>query len=230
MLEAEKLLDIARAEIGTKERPANSNNVKYNTWYYGIAVSGSAYPWCMAFVQWCYDKAGYPLPIKTASCGSLLRWYKANDPECVVKEPEPGCLAIFDFTGKKTATDHIGIVEGAGKLTITTIDGNTGTTSEATGGCVMRRTRNKKYVTAYIKPRCLWEDEDMDVSKLTNEDCYEILLKANEYAAGLSVPQWGKDELAEAKAAGITDGTRPLATVTRMQAAIMAKRAVEGKK
>lgn len=51
---AAELLKIAAAEVGTKEVPANSNNVKYNTWYYGKVVSGSAYAWCAAFVCWCF--------------------------------------------------------------------------------------------------------------------------------------------------------------------------------
>ena len=41
---AERIVSAARAEIGVKESPANSNRVKYNTAYYGRAVSGSAIP------------------------------------------------------------------------------------------------------------------------------------------------------------------------------------------
>lgn len=48
------ILAVARSQIGTKESPKNSNNVIYNTWYYGHAVSGDAYPWCMTFVEWCF--------------------------------------------------------------------------------------------------------------------------------------------------------------------------------
>ena len=51
---ARKALAIAAAEVGVKESPAGSNNVKYNTWYYGHAVSGSAYPWCMVFMAWVF--------------------------------------------------------------------------------------------------------------------------------------------------------------------------------
>ena len=51
---AAKLLAIAKAEVGTKEYPANSNKCKYNTWYYGSAVSGSAYAWCVVFCAWCF--------------------------------------------------------------------------------------------------------------------------------------------------------------------------------
>ena len=41
---AERIVSAARAEIGVKESPASSNRVKYNTAYYGRAVSGSAIP------------------------------------------------------------------------------------------------------------------------------------------------------------------------------------------
>lgn len=52
-LTADMVIAAARAELGAKESPANSNNVRYNTWYYGHAVSGAtAYPWCCVFVVW----------------------------------------------------------------------------------------------------------------------------------------------------------------------------------
>lgn len=51
---ASELVSIASGQTGVKESPANSNNVKYNTWYYGHAVSGSSYPWCAVFVCWCF--------------------------------------------------------------------------------------------------------------------------------------------------------------------------------
>ena len=56
MATAERVLEIARGELGTKEYPANSNKVKYNTWFYGREISGSAYPWCMVFVQWVFHQ------------------------------------------------------------------------------------------------------------------------------------------------------------------------------
>lgn len=40
MATAEKILEIARSQIGARESPANSDNVKYNTAYYGREVSG----------------------------------------------------------------------------------------------------------------------------------------------------------------------------------------------
>lgn len=51
---ASMIINTAKSQVGTKEVPAGSNKVKYNTWYYGKEVSGSSYPWCMAFVSWVF--------------------------------------------------------------------------------------------------------------------------------------------------------------------------------
>ena len=51
----QKILDIANGELGTKEYPPNSNNVKYNTWFYGRQVSGANYPWCAVFISYIFD-------------------------------------------------------------------------------------------------------------------------------------------------------------------------------
>ena len=107
---ADAVIAIARREIGTVEKPKNSNNVKYNTWYYKQEVydgkNGTKYPWCMAFVQWVFNEAGEPLPYKTASCSALLDWYKKNAPELVHSEPQRGDIVIYK--------GHTGIFEKIG--------------------------------------------------------------------------------------------------------------------
>lgn len=60
---------------------------------------------------------------------------------------------------------------------------------------------------------------------MTGKEIYDAL---NAYTATLPVPDWTKDELEEAKAAGITDGTNPMQMIPRYQAAIMALRAKKG--
>ena len=148
MAAIDRILAAARREIGVKESPAGSNRVKYNAWYYGREVSGPAYPWCMAFVQWVFKEAGEELPYKTASCSGLLNWYKAHRPERVVKEPRPGDIVIYSF-------GHTGVVEAVGAGTITAIEGNTspgGAGSQSDGGMVCRRIRKAALAAAYIRP------------------------------------------------------------------------------
>ena len=66
---AQMLIDTAKSQLGTKEKPSGSNNVKYNTWYYGHAVKGSAYPWCMTFVCWLFAHVGAATPTVTKPTG-----------------------------------------------------------------------------------------------------------------------------------------------------------------
>ena len=40
------------SQIGVSEWPPDSNNVEYNTWYYGHDVSGPEYSWCVVFQAW----------------------------------------------------------------------------------------------------------------------------------------------------------------------------------
>ena len=160
---AEKILEIARSQLGIKENPPNSNRVKFNTAYYGQEVSGSAYPWCCAFVWWVFQEAGASRLFyggkKTASCSTLLGFHKA---QAVRENYLPGDIIFFNFDGKKN-TQHVGICEAWDGQYITTIDGNTAPTNEANGGAVMRRRRPKKYIVGAYRPT--YEEDNMDQSK-----------------------------------------------------------------
>ena len=139
---AERVLDIARGELGVKESPAGSNRTKYGKWY---GLDGQ--PWCMMFVQWCFDQAGQKLPYTTASCSGLLNWCRRHHKEYIVPEPQPGDVVIYSF-------GHTGIVESVGAETVTVIEGNTSpgaAGSQDNGGMVCRRTRNTGAVTAYLR-------------------------------------------------------------------------------
>lgn len=159
----EKILEIARSQLGIKENPPNSNRVKFNTAYYGQEVSGSAYPWCCAFVWWVFREAGASRLFyggkKTASCSTLLGFHKA---QAVQGDYLPGDIIFFNFDGKRN-TQHVGICEGWDGQYITTIDGNTAPTNEANGGAVMRRRRAKKYIVGAYRPT--YEEDNMDQSK-----------------------------------------------------------------
>lgn len=65
------------------------------------------------------------------------------------------------------------------------------------------------------------------LSLLSDKEAYELIQKAQKYAATLPAPAWATTELAQAKENKITDATRPQAFVTRVEAAIMANRVKE---
>lgn len=74
----------------------------------------------------------------------------------------PGDLVFFQFDSD-SASDHIGIIEKDNGDTISTIEGNTSTTSNDNGGKVMRRTRKKSLVMAVARPKYGEEVETVTV-------------------------------------------------------------------
>lgn len=149
----QKVLNEARKWVGTTEFPAGSNNVVFNTDYYGRQVSGAAYPWCCAFIWDIFRMAGmsdlFYGGSKTAYCPTVESYYKKLGRW--FDYPQPGDLALFDFNGKGIS-GHIGIVESVDGSNFVTIEGNTSVTSNDNGGAVMRRQRTMKGVRGFARP------------------------------------------------------------------------------
>ena len=154
MAGASDVVRIAAAEIGTKESPAGSNRVKYANWY-----GANGQPWCAMFVSWVFAMAGLLNACggKFAYCPYWMNYAKEHgmwlDRE---EKPQPGDI-IFFSNGSRAC--HVGIVEKRnGTSSVTTIEGNTSTTSNDNGGAVMRRTRSygsvgsSWYILGFMRP------------------------------------------------------------------------------
>jgi hypothetical protein len=102
----------AKARPGTGsikiEEPLGSNNVKYNTWFYGRKVHGDAFMWCSVYQAWAAAAAKIPMSIIPKSAGVLgMRdFFKARGR--LFQTPKVGDLVIFLFA---TGGHHIGFVE-----------------------------------------------------------------------------------------------------------------------
>ena len=123
---ASAVVNMAVSQLGTVESPLGSNNIKYNTEYYGGPVSGDSYPWCCVFVWWVFKECGLSSLFnggeKTAYCPSAVQWFK-NQGQWVTGNYQPGDVIFFDWNANGTA-DHIGIVESASGNVVTCIEGN----------------------------------------------------------------------------------------------------------
>ncbi len=201
-MNADKILSVAKKEVGTKENPAGSNKCKYNTAYYGRPVVGSAYPWCCAFVWWVFREAGASKLFfdgqKTAYCPTLLNHYKKK--RQIVTDYKPGDIVFFNFSGGSTA-QHVGICTAWDGTSITTIDGNTGTDNEANGGAVMLRKRNKKYIVSVARPDYTEGGSTVNVtlnvlrngSKGDSVRALQVLLNGFGYSCGSADGVFGKN-------------------------------------
>lgn len=147
---AKQIIERAKAEIGVHEAPPNSNNVKYNTWYYGHPVAGPEYPWCAVFISWLF-KAEQGICPRTASCVNMLAWFEKK--RQIVNKPQAGDIVFFKYNTNNRRTNHVGLVVSVSDdgRTINTIEGNTSISSQDNGGKVMQRNRYSNIV-AYARP------------------------------------------------------------------------------
>lgn len=178
----DKILDVARSQIGTKENPPGSNRVKYCAWY------GMVGPWCAMFTSWVYYQAGYPLPViqdKAPSGAAYCPFIES----CAKKQgqwhktPKVGDLALFHF-GKREAI-HIGIVESVNGNNFKCIEGNTSLSSNDNGGAVMRRDRNVSQCRGFYRPV-------LALQKLGKEAYYRSIKLSNPLMSGTDISEWQK--------------------------------------
>jgi hypothetical protein len=145
-----KALAIARKEVGTKEQPPNSNDVKYTRWY-GLVGS----PWCAMFVSWCFDKAGFS-EWRYAYVPSILAaaHQGLHDMRVVGIEHARRCktdLYLWNFPGEDHHPNHVSLGLGIEGQTARSLDGNTsGSGSQSNGGEVMVRTRPASLIEAVV--------------------------------------------------------------------------------
>lgn len=188
------VLSVAKGEIGNSEK-GKSNKCKYNTAFYGRAVSGSNYPWCVVFLWWCFNKAKantlFCGGAKTASSGELLKYYKSTNQ--ITTTPEPGDIAFFNFSGAATP-EHVGIVEEVNGTKIKTIEGNTGgsgRSGETNGGYVKEKIRDPSQVIAYARPA--YADAGSYNGSSTNNGSTSFFSQIADLGKNLIKKTWGSD-------------------------------------
>ena len=217
MATAKKVMDTAIKYLGVKEYPPDSNNVVFNTDYYGRKVSGN-YPWCCAFVWDVFRMAGASSLFygggKTAYCPNVETWGKSNGLTVPINSGRYGDIVLFDWQHNGEA-DHIGFIESQKPNgSYITIEGNTAVGNDSNGGEVMYRTRYQYQICMIIRPKYTEEDD------MTEEQVIKI---CKNVLAGWNTKEsdWAKKEntIDKAKAMGITsNGDRPQGYVTREEA------------
>lgn len=177
MATAQNIMTLAEKYIGTKENPANSNNVIFNTHYYGQAVYdglwGQAFPWCCAFVWDIFRLAGASNLFydgkKTATCATYETWARNKGLSVGKGNGQYGDVVTFDFNNKGRA-HHIGFIKKKNPDgTYQTIEGNTSASSNDNGGIVMERTRSQSQIRYIFRPK-------YDAGKAT-EGVYMFIVK-----------------------------------------------------
>lgn len=130
-LSVKKVIKVAKAELGYKEKPINITKFaadfdKMYPDFYNTRKQGAE--WCDIFVDWCFvqaygEKDALKLlcqPKKSAGAGCKYSYQYFKDKKQTGKTPKVGSQIFF---GSKYPT-HTGLVIEVDKSTVTTIEGN----------------------------------------------------------------------------------------------------------
>lgn len=169
-VKASDIIKTAKKEVGTKA--TNYRKCKYNTWFYGYAVSGNDYHWCAVFVLWVFYTIGalstllFGKKSEYASCGYLARAFldkgqlirpKTLSKGLSTSDVKVGDIVFFHWTNVASdlvpgtyVSDHVGIVTAVNSNgTISTVEGNT---IDTVNGQVAARTRSMSVVSCLGRP------------------------------------------------------------------------------
>lgn len=211
-MSAEAVIAVARSDLGYKE---TGNNITKYWEAYDPAFQGQ--PWCVG-CQWDWfrragESAAFMGGGKTASCGILLRWYRAMGQTVEVYQVQPGDILILDFSGRKADTQHCGLVTEVGWISngvvgwIRTIEGNTSKSgSQANGGEVCEKVRYPSQIVAVCRPK--YKEEPVKKDDLTGHWAEAACRKAEEKGVMRGYPDgsWAPDKtLTRAELATVLD-------------------------
>lgn len=163
------LLDLAVAELGTREGPINNVGARIVEYQAATWLAPGAWPWCAAFTAWLmrgwlsHEEVRQALSLgsmsnaehwrcRDASAFGWVAWARQRQVTLLDEQAlaRAGDFVVFDFS-------HIGLVmedQSAPGRSIQTIEGNTnlrGTRDSPQGDGVWRKTRPPELVQCYLR-------------------------------------------------------------------------------
>lgn len=155
--QSEALIEMARSQLGIKERSNGSDDIIYNDWYYGTRVNNNGvsgrYAWCAVFVSWCAEKAGIPQSVIPKECNTtrlkdnLIAKGGKEHLRTSGYKPVKGDIIFFG----SNASTHVGIVDYTSGNTVYYIDGNN-TQTTPHGVHYSSRTLDRTDVWGFVTP------------------------------------------------------------------------------
>lgn len=189
-----KLLSIAKNEVGYLEKKSNSNlddktanagSNNYTKYWRDIKPSYQGQPWCACFVTWCFVQAFGQADTKKllkhypyVYCPTLGSLFTKN------ANPKVGDIVIFKHNGTFT---HTGIVTSVNGDKFTTIEGNTSGASGiiANGGGVCQ----KSYYNSNL-PGTKFCTPDWSIVASTTVDDAKTATTTSDSSKPSKTPKW----------------------------------------
>lgn len=228
----DKVIEIAKNEIGYMEKASNSNlydktanagSNNYTKYWAEVCPSLQAQPWCACFVTWCFEKAfgkdkatallkEYPFTY----CPSMANHFTLN------ANPKRGDIVLFYRHGEFA---HTGIVTSVDGDKFYTIEGNTsaGSSIIPNGGEVCAKSYYNSNLpgTKFCTPNyslVAEEDNTKVITELVEKlQCIEKTIKDNKekvYNTIDELPEWAKPHIQNLVNKGILKGDGDILNIT----------------
>lgn len=135
-----RVQQIYTSQIGVKEATGRNDGPQVEA-YLKVTGLGAGYPWCAAFVAWCFKNAN----ISAINSAYSPAWFQKSK---LVTVPKQGDLFGLYFKHLKRIA-HVGFVDADAGAFIITVEGNTNGSGSREGNEVAKRRRLKKQIHKY---------------------------------------------------------------------------------
>jgi len=119
-----RALEIIKGELGTLEKPTNSDHIRYNDWWGWGNVA-----YCVIGLSWAWVKAGstaFKKGSRWANTDAMLADAKAGRSGLhLTNDPDPGCPGVIDWQGHSDPDHAVTFIKDNGDGTCQTIEFNT---------------------------------------------------------------------------------------------------------
>lgn len=116
-------LEIARTQTHVREKGGKNTGPEVDLYLAAVGL-GNGFPWCAAFLYWCFERAANRLGLHNPfphTASSQAVWRRA-EPICREPNPSPGFVYVLQHGAN---TGHVGIVESVTDGIIAEVSGNT---------------------------------------------------------------------------------------------------------
>ena len=183
-----------------------------------------AQPWCAVFVSnMLFEGCDKEIVPHFAYCPYGVDGFKRRG-QWHTSGPKRGDV-IF-FKDSRGIACHVGLVSSVGGGKVVTIEGNTSSAAGVVdnGGCVRQKSYDVSYagILGYGRPD--YETEDTEMSKQEIQKMIDDAIRSYANGEGKGVSKFAGGPWARATNAGITDGQRPRAPMTREEGILLLDR------
>lgn len=141
------LREVYTSQIGVREYGGNNRGAQVKMYLNSVGLD-EGYPWCAAFVSWCFQQVAVDVPRSAwVPSFALKNRFVYKQGKILKRLPKYGDVMLIWFN-KLNRPAHIGFIDQWGERWIISVEGNTNDDGSREGDGVYRKRRLKRQIWA----------------------------------------------------------------------------------